>query len=164
MKVFSRVRAALVLALGLSFVPAVFAQSLATVGGPMAVATPAVSPVLFHRGGVLCVELLSGLFGLGILGAVVITQVQPSDQPKCKFSFIADVTMAAGDGTATIPHGLGVAPLIWGVTPTLQGTALPFGGMVATADTTNITVTVSSSTDTEFDFRVWAFVPNSLLL
>lgn len=163
-------RLALIVAFCLCIVPALALQPSTQPGAAHeAVLAPAIhrtgeafAPVSWSplaKGAVL-VGLTLGLLLVG----TVITQVQPTNQRQCKFSYIATVTMAAGDGPAVIPHGLGVAPLMVFITPQLQGTALPFGAMTVAWDATNVTVTKPTAVNNEFNFTVWALVPNSLLL
>ncbi len=113
------------------------------------------------RGGRL-VSVLLFLAGLGLAGSVVITQVQPTNQIPTHDTFVADVTMASGDATATVPHGFGIAPLEVNILPTLQGTALPFSAITVAIDSTNIVLTKPTAANNAFNFRVVAKKPHTL--
>jgi hypothetical protein len=102
------------------------------------------------------------LAGSAIFAVVGITQVQPVNQTPSHDTFIADVTMAAGDTAATIPHKLGAIPLEYYLVPTLQGSAGPLSTVTVSVDATNITVDKSGAANMEFNFRVYAKRPHTV--
>jgi hypothetical protein len=156
-------RAGLIVALVLVFVPAVaFAVSGNAVSHQAVLSLSDHAPAPAGHHGSWFVQACMAFSLLGLAGVVTITQVQPTNQPQCQDSYIANVSMDATDPTATIPHGLGVAPLKYYVTPTAQGAGLPFGTFVVTADATNITVTKSSAATMDCSFLAVAERPSSI--
>lgn len=82
--------------------------------------------------------------------------------------FVADIVASAdADTAATVPHGLGAAPALYGQTPTLSLglTALPAWTQQA-PDATNLNLTKLASTGSGSatkQLRVWAMLPHSLI-
>jgi hypothetical protein len=137
---------------------AAFGLTRSTNGG--VVADSPAAPV--HRGHTPLAGWLLSLSMMGLAGTVVITQLQPTNQIPTHDTYVATVSMAAADGTATIPHGLGVTPLECNITPLTQGADVPYGGIQTTIGGTNIVVTKATTSAATLSFQIVVKKPHTI--